>query len=796
MQNIIETFSKHNITLTPAGQWTMEHGKKKAKDAKRVDNLNWSSYPNDNMARHFLTKDIIVFDIDGEYSIIDNEANTIEIPSLELTLPLSLYSQTTKPGSYHIYYNANTSNIPNRITHILGTDCDVFSYGTIFEAHTFSEHYQLHDNPMLEAPEDLLKLIDSLDVPTTNKTGIITPTTNVQRFNLVRAFLEDELTSRKQWNAFYRSIIPAEYIQSGTKKIDLKDFPLSYDLFNKIAVKLTATAELDYNEHTVPALYKLLTQWGINPMSDMSQSLMHVNILPSLPQHASLTHFSLSDDDQTFQEHLDSQPATESPIFRTINNGKLFFIEVDKFSREPVAHGNSYLIDINTAQALHPERDIVNEEGRVVGWDSNLPIIYTMNSPYEPQYTIDTRHDRHQVNLYSPSEYIKQASPIDTVSANNILMKTLRSTVGPTYLDIVLAFYAQVVFGSESPSTVLWMAALETEKGGSGKSAVTIEIPSLILQQAASGIDVKTLTSGWGDAVSQVRLLSLEDMPNLSVKEWDSAYAVIKQQNTNAYRKLNMKGASVSTERIKVALTGSTNFRLKLSPSDRRMLCLEPAHFHGMTEPLTEVEQLELAKLLQTHDHSEVAQEFTDYLYHLYSAGFDKATQLALFKEAPPTEYRKLWVSSGATNTQNIIHSLSQPQDLHGIVKVDEAGEGELLQLYQFLVHTYNADTGKVALPWKWFEMFLPFVMAERHAESTFSKSSIGKMLHVDFNNCGAKYVPKWKKHLPSYMPPDWATWPSDGYVFALSDEAFEGYKSLISNMLGEVQDIKYPEEV
>ena len=779
---MIESFKTVlNLDLTPGGIWTLNsEGRKQAIDSRRVDNLSWDSYKEDNMARLFLHKDsnILVLDVDGEEVYFTQD--TIEIPALNITLPLSFYTQTTQPGKYHIYYRGDTANLPNRVIGLNGTKVDVLTYGVVFEWHSFSPYNKLFPRKVEKIPPSLIDILDELELPTQNNQELGL-TSNLQRLNLVKAFLNDELDTNKQWNSFFRIVMPQEYLDKSKKKITIDQFKLSYDLVNKIAVKLCTTSELDFNEHTVPTLHKLLTMWGIDPLSKKSQQLMGQNILPSLPQHESIMNFD-PEEVKEFQSLLTAQSDTTTPLFRTIVRGALRYVQIDKYSLSPIETGGGFFLEERAAQALHPERNIVNEEGRVVGWDGNVPMVYTINNPYKPSYEWCQKSSRHYINLYSPTQYIEKVQNRQVDLTQNIIYKVVKSTIGLQYLDLYLAYSAQVVFGHSSPTLVLWMAALKTELGGSGKSLVTLELFSLILGSAATSVDIKTVMSGWGDIVSATKILSLEDKPDQSAREWEATYANIKQQNTNSYRKLNMKGAGVTSERISVAITGSTNYRLKLSPSDRRFLCLEPAHLHGYTEPLTDEERLQIAKLLSSHDYSQEVQDYVDYLYHIFNKGFSPEIEKALFIEAPSTIYRSRWVGEGESNSQNLLYNLSEAEELMSLLKFDEVSRSHIADLLSMIILAHNEATQKSAVSWKWFEEMLPYILSDKYAVQRFSKANIAQMLHIDFKYVG-DYAKVWRDHLPYTLPPEWARWPMEGHMFILNDEQRQKYISVIEEL-------------
>lgn len=778
-QDTLNAFSRIGITLTPAGEWYIDtkSNTKQPVDAHRLPNLSWDNYPQDNMGKHFLRKEqnLLVVDIDGEYIKLDTDGNII-VPNLHnLTLPRTFYTQTTAANKYHLYYKADTSTIGNRIIRLNETKIDVFTYGVIFEGHEFSPHHKLHPYPLVDAPRDLLENYNSNK--TNSKPTTLTPTTNRQRAYLVNLYLNTGLETRKQKNAFFRSIIPKEYMPKHMKKLTIDNFKLSYDIMNKIAVKLTTTSELGYYEHVIPTINKLLITWGIDPNSQKSQSILSKNILPSLPQHSPMLPYNHNTDDKTLREHLDAQQDTDTPIFRTVHNSKLMYFEVDKITQEPIEHDSSVIIDKTVAVALHDERSIYSEDGKQVGWDDNLPILQLVNNPYKPQNYVDEQ-DQIVVNQYKPTQYIKEVQSDSSVPTTNIYYKTLSSTVGPQYLPLVLNYYAEVIFSQYSPTMVLWVAALESEKGGSGKSLVTLEILSHILGAAASGVDVKTITSGWGNTISQSRLLSLEDVPQMSAKEWSQVYAMIKQQNTNSYRKLNMKFGAINSERVQIALTGSSNFRPKLSPSDRRFLCLEPAWLHQQTEPLSAKDRDKIAKLVRSNKYEPELQEFTNYLYYLYQQPNSEEIETALYIEAPDTEYRQKWTQTSMSNSARIAFSLPKPQELHDMVKEPDQN---LYNLYTLVVNAYNPDTQKTAVSWKWFKEFLPYVQSDRYAQQEYSKTNIAIMMDIDFTaNVGTVYSKTWKENLPPHLPSEWTLWPAGGYVWSISQEAITEYIKLI----------------
>lgn len=805
IQPFQDAFTQIGIDLLPAGEWFInpETRSKEGIDPFRTYDSKWENHPKDNLAKHKLDDSLLlVLDIDQVPTVI--EGQFITIPCLDITIPLSFYTQTSKVGSYHIYYSITPEQkevLPNRLTKLYGNDLDVFTHGGIFEAHVFSPHAAVHPLPILPLPLQLEDIVVEYTEDHNIATGGFKEPTvlpNRSRAYLAQKFLMDSLKSNREMNLFFRTVFPYEYTEelSSLKKLTFDHFDLSYDLINKIATKLTTTAELSYN-HTVLILYKILEGFGIDPHSSKSQTLLHKNMLPSLPQHEAIRPPEVGDEQPEFEDLCDVQKS-DFAIFQTISRGKIYFIEIDKATLRPVPRNEDYLLERSAAEVLHPERDIINEKGIKVGWDTSMiRLIDTVNSNNKP--SLDFNHDtnQHVVNLYTRSEYVINANPSPTIPTHNVLYKTVKSVCGE-YSELVLAYYAELAFSYSSPVMVLWAATLDRKKGGTGKSMVTITIPSFILRHDATSVDSKTVIAGWGDVFVNKKLLSLEDIPKPSLRDWEIMYANIKQANTAAYKTLNMKGAAIRDRQVMISVSGSSNYRPPLSPSDRRFLCIEPAHMEGLTEPLSYEDQETLYELERLRGTSPIVQEFTNYLNYLYLSNYESLSLSSeqikkyIYFEAPETKYRSKWVLSGSTNTKAIISTLNQPEELMALIKIEETDinrqPGALIDLLKFLLFIYEEDSQKIALPWKWFQELVPFVQSDRYEEMTYSKASLSKMLGIDFVNCGLKYINKWKHDLDSTLPRSWKTWPSDGYVCMIDDDTLETYQDIVKELIQEYQ--------
>jgi len=779
---------QHQLHFTPAGIWEMDTttNKKTAIDAARYDNLSWdkSKYKNDNMGRIKLPNGIVVLDIDKAKTTIDG--NSITIPAYDVTIPIGLYTQTTKQGSYHIYYSITPEQQADIGTKTLikmnGVDIDLIQNYVIFEWHSFSQFNELHKGEILPLP-DSIRLIaeehmDDKEMEPA-KHEHLALSSNINRFNLLTAYMDNKLKKNTERNAFFRSILPKEYHTVDGKRVNKfgwDKLSLSYDLINKIAVKLTTTKELDFNMHVIPALYCILEEFKIDPLSKKSQHILFKQILPSLPQHQSIEDFKIDDDNRTFQELINDQPDTVYPVFRTIHMGKLRFIHIDKHSLRPVPQNNDYLFDLTAAKALHPERTFFDEAERKKLWDDNLPLVEIITDPFEPSYQIDD-YSRHQVNLSQPTSYISSVDARQTTPERNLLLRLLHSVVHPDYLELVIRYYGEVFFSKTPPVTILWIATRDSEMGGTGKSMVTITIPGAILKQQATTISDKVLNSGY-DVTGDIRMLSVEEGATTG-KEHSLTYQTLKQLTSPTYTKSNTKYGALAAKRNKVCVTGSSNQLPKLDQSDRRYICLEPAHIAGHTDRLSLADSLELAQFEQGlgYGFEETIQDFTNHIYYHYLEPMTQEVKEGIYSKAPRTIYTHDWIVGGLTNVKTILMNIGSPEELMGSIHEDRQDGIELL--LKHLILMFNPDVNKVALSWKWFSELIPMIASD--ADIDLTKASVSRMLgNVKFTAASPWFLNKAKEINSQY--------PQSFYTIPITNDAIQQYVVILGTLINKPQ--------
>jgi len=749
--------------------------------------LMWNKHPKDNMAKHTLNRsqNIMVVDIDGAELRPNRKGpytstTSFLLPALGITLPPTMFTTTSAPNKFHFYYRVTSEDMKKLPSRVVGLKpkVDIFTHGTVFDLHFYSPHSSLVKNDLAKAPVEMMALLfealaekgvkppDPSSAKTSNK---LVPLANPEMAYKVKQFLRlKTFGSEREQNSFMKMLFPSNQIKKGLRKIAFSDFQLNYTTINSIAVKLTTTSELGFIEHTLPMLNLVIKLLGGNPNSDYSKGILHKQILPSLPQHSPIIAICPNKDLRDFEELVAEQPNTKTPVFAVIENGTIKYMQVSRTSYEPIEHSDGYFFDLSTAKRLNRERITYNNDGKPSGWDDNIPLVYYTDDPRKEAFFYDI-DDRIVFNLYRRTDYYKRATPSPTFDESNIIYKLLHSSVDSEYRDLVMRYHAALVFDDRAPIMVLWMASLKTDKGGTGKSIITVDLVSRLLGSAAPVISASTLNSDWGDVMIGARALSLEDLPVLSSREFNDLYAKIKQSTSASEKKLNMKGKSFKTQRIDISITGSSNERLSLHPSDRRFLCLEPAHLreHSTNKALTNKEAIRLEDFRTSRKYEPELQEYANYLLYLAQKPLTPEMKTHLYIAPPETRYRAKWVEKAQTNTANLIDWIRKPQSLVDALRINDMNIEHIIELLSLVPKSFNPATSKFALPWNWFQEILPYIQSEKYEEVKYSKLAVAQMLGIDFTtNVGRLYTEEWD-----------SKWKSSGYIVQSSEQTMEDYR-------------------
>ena len=780
-------YRSHDLYFTPNGQWAWDlidnRYKKRALDAQRVDNLDWEDYPNDNFGRlHLLNTDIVVLDIDNEETTIVD--NTITIPALGITIPIGLYTQTSNEGSYHIYYRATPTQRneigEKTIIGLKGTKVDILQNYIVFEGHQ-SPKYKLHEGDILPLPNELAEVIAEYidEKKLSKKRGhSLLLQSNPSRQYLIEKQLSGELEEgTKEYNDYIRSIFPKEYLPSNAKKLDIaKSFKLSYDLINKMLVKLTTTKELGFHEHVLPTLEYVLIKFGINPSSSKTKQRM-TQMLPSLPQHAPIATYHWYDDNRQFVDMIREQPSKVA-LFKTQHQKKLFFIAMHKTTLDPLIYSEEGpFFDKSMAEAVAPEYKIIKEDGSKGAFiTDDIPLIMTFSDPYHDEVLYDESAGLYNVNLSRPSKYIREAEPIAIEHKNNFLYNIMCSTVHPDYLELILYWHTQILFGRVPPLMVPWIATGDSVLGGTGKSFVTITILDKALAGQSTVAKLKDIKDGW-DFKQGLRLTCYDEGDSTNQNEWLLLHNHLKISSGGNRETSNSKYGSMTNKVQLIAQAGASNSIPPIPESDRRILCLEPAHLEGYTQPISQEERSKAAEFERNYEkYEDDLQEYVNHLCFLARGERPAYISKALFEVAPKTIYRDRWMVNTATNSRALLLILDQPDELWSYIHWDRVNDYHLSILLSYLIHQYRADLGKVALSWEWFRDMLYLIQAQEDENKTKREviRALGNKVHF-------KQTSGWSKtsHDEFIASAGDLNWSAQLEHLPLSKEAVDRYEEL-----------------
>ncbi len=743
-----ELNNKLQLSFTPGGKWKWDEelNKKKAINANRKDDLSWHDYPSDNMARVYLNKEYLVVDIDGRFSHADDE--WLYIDGSDVKLPLTLYTTTTTDKNIHAWYKLPKTlmdQLPTRTESIVDSKIDTFTLGTIFEGHLYERDiYTIHDFPIVELPDDhayiaVLKAY-ARSHPKTATSPTIYPVSQPALYGAVLKFLADTFPDEKKGvrNNIMKMMLPRAYHPKKGERPDLLKGSITYSLINDMATKLMTVSELSTNDaRQVMRIY--IERLGYDPDKG---NMLEKNIFATLPNRDAIPVPEIDDAD-TIGEMIAKQPHTHTPVFKASPGGKTarkVYIRIDAITQEPIMYNNSYYIEETFIPDFQPERSILSDEGVVIGWDKNVPIVDTITCPYTPLISYG---DMPVINLYRQTEYIKQATPRKMERPeNNLIYRAVDSVVLRNVKDLYLAYYHMTIWGEHPPIMTPWIATGPGTAGGTGKSVVTLTILHKILGVAATKVTFKDLQTGWGDVLIGKRHISLEDVEQLSPQEAAKLDGIMKQLHSRSTQVLNMKGGAVINQDIKLSLSASSNYIPMITEAQRRILALEPAHLDEdePNMPLSEKDAFDL-DILFGEEYSPMMQEFVDHLYYLHQSPLTKEKYEHLYIKAPITKYKLEWMNSKGSHSSRVYRLMQSPKELMALIRSEapdtsgmvmnlEAEVAPLSDLIKYLL-VMTPEHGVTPLSWKWYQHLLGHIQDSEDVMK-HGKASIQKALGLD----------------------------------------------------------------
>lgn len=803
IHSIVEELSTHlDLNFTPGGLWAWDKdiSKKTPIDAKRVDYLPWDNFMGDNMSRVYLNKEYIVIDVDGRF--VKELDGKLILKDTAITLPLTFYTVTSSANNIHAWYKLParlTELLPTRTVSIVEEDIDTFTLGTIFEGHLYERGiYTIHSHPIVEIDDTHPFIATLMAYQRSNpirQSKDLYPVSQPAKAVALAKFMSEGFMDEKKGvrNNILKVLLPRAYHPSKGERPDLIKSKLSYTLINDMATKLSAVSELS-TEVVGKFLRLYITRLGYNPDHN---NLLAVNILGSLPTRDAILPPDL-EDGYTIEELVAQQPNTNTPVFKTSVPGKTakkVYIRIDGITQEPILFNGTPYIEESLMPDFNPERTLYGPEGQVVGWDTNVPLVQTITCPYTPPISY---RDTPIINLYIPTEYLKQATPKRmSRPQDNLVYKVVDSVVPNSVLHTYLAYYHMTIWGDNPPIMIPWLATGPNTPGGTGKSIVTLTILAKVLGKAASKISATDAFSGWGDVLVGKRHVSLEDCEKLSPKDAERLDAWLKSIHSASDQTINMKGANVLNEQIKLSASGSSNHIPYTTTAQRRTLAIEPAHLDEdePNMPLTQ-EEADKIDMLFREEYSPILQEFVDHLYYLHQEPLTREMYAWLYSVAPHTKYKDQWIGNNRNFSARVYGLINHPNDLMSILHApDTVGDGidmasavPLVELLQYLL-IMTKDNNVTPLSWVWYRHLLTHVQDTEDISKILNKAkeSIRLSLGVDkfTSNCRcqeleSKLTPTEIGMIDSRL----IGMPAAGPVpMRLSAESVEEYKKIIKTI-------------
>jgi len=644
-QQIIDSFAKHNIVLSPAGIWKFNtDGKKEPIVAFRVDNLPLDKYPDDNMFK---------LRIDSTpYMVIDVDAGDIaslykEMPSLAKTLTTT----TTRDDKFHIYI-VKPEEFPS--TRIIGAlpQIDLLSNGIVFEGHLYdmNEHYDIENDTIVSLSAKEIDYLMSL-VPKDIKSyesKIANKRFNPAEKKLVEEYVNGTLVDERN---LWKMLTPKSNQKQG--KADYKAPDLAYDTFNTMAFYL-ALNEYIPHEMVIKFLEKyLVKEHKINLNSRETQQRLYKQIIPTLPV------YEIDDKNDSFDAHLAKAPISRDGQFLLVSTidygGNLKYVLLDKYTHQPQDIGGTILRAQKSIQQLYPTLDSDT-------FTYGVPMVELTSDPYKPHKAYDFSRRVFTLSTLKPTQYLLECGQLDK-KPDNILTRAIEkifevpedaySSVDPE--DFYYHWLAHIIFSQKQMSTIVSLSTDSTVQGGTGKSTFTAKLPMHILPRGTV-FTVDEGTASWGDAFYNSKLTCFDDLHDTD--KWAKLYTTMKRETSGTISKKNIKGGATTISETSACISISSNFFPKIDETDRRFFIWAP------TDKLSEAEGLEIARIMSDFNrYSQEIQDITSYCKYLYENYPDKYSK-ELYIEAPKTSYNASAKTEGQTSKKLLSMILNGPDTL------------------------------------------------------------------------------------------------------------------------------------
>lgn len=781
-KDVVDIVQKHTgLEFYASAYYEFNEDGSKIKETARflADKTSLDTNKRFNVAKTYLENNLVVLDLDGiDYNIVEEV-----IPSIKNTLTTS--STQVHKRHYYVYTTKSLGEI--RATGIQMPPheglLDVLTTGIVAEGYPNST--VVNDCPIItltvEETEAVEKLVQSSGT-TSTKSIHGTYYFNKGYASIVMSAVEEWPTARKDLKLLLKAIVPTEYFKEHYKstKKNLEFPPLTYDMFNKMATKVSYNWALHHEVRDRFLQLLLENAYEINPNSAKSQVILNKNILPTLPRNEP------SDNDfDTLEQQLQPTLLNGHYVVRGIINKQLIYAELNEHTLELRTSGKGEDYQIS--------KDVILDLRQ---WTKDdllmVPQVKYVSDPYLPYIHYDEKSSLPTINTTYKTRYENEAVPL-IEKPDNPITRLISSVFGNHISrtpegkeinseELYYHWLAHLMWNEKRPPNMVPALMTAGNKGGGTGKTYTLSTIVSRLIGSVKAISPDHPSTGWGDIVVGVKALLFNDLED--TKKWDQIYGFIKDFGSSAQRRMtNMKGGVMATQIIRpINFTITANFVPTLEELDRRIWLMEPQHMVGNTEKLSPEDVVKVDTLFEEafDEDWEEFQDIANYLLHLYNNERDKYYS-ELMAYAPHTEYRDKALLSGKNYSARLLPAIKQgPTKLESLVIHDNVKD---LALYYefFIVQWHNIESNYIAIPYGMLDELLGLV-SPSHEVGVSRKASIASQLGVeveDIRNQSEK-AQKFKSK------EKWSKYSLQQVKVSMTQEIIDEYSAHLQNLYKE----------
>ena len=675
-----------------------------------------------------------------KYLVIDSDSADLDkLAELYPSILNTFATRTTGSYKRHFYFQPIKGVTGVRKTGLEAEgEYDILTTGIIFEGHNIptqeEEWTVINDNEvgtLTEGETDLIMHLCRNSIATGNSGTENKYFNDSTTASIVAECVENERLPKddKTWKQLWFGLSNQDYrdlYKGKRKRIPIPNF--DHATFNTIAYKLSYNMSLDHE--TRDKFLTLLLQEGydIDVNSPQTYNHLHKSILATLPRHDRLSDVLKS---ESFKDSLAFTISEGKAVVKFINErGVLAYMFLDEHSLKPVPMAKFDGVVTDAATLIHM-RQYSKDDLQAI------PLVKVIVNPFEPYISFDDRSALSTVNLSEQTEYYDKATPVPT-KPDNVLTRLITSYFGAEYQEFYYHWLAHLMYNSRPPQTMPMLVSTRNDMAATGKSTLAQSIPARLVAASATA-DINSTEAGWGDLTMGRKLISFNDMKQMSKNKWEPVYAFAKDHSTSGARRLeNMKFGGFTLSTSSNAFSFSANWIPPMDEHDRRLWVVFPQMIYGSSKLLEHDDIERLNYVIEASDmtvYHEEFQELANYLKYLFE-NFKNKFNTELYITAPITPYRAEALKSQRNYSETLLHAITNsPEALENII-----GSDIMVFVSKFLILQY--DGSSTYLP----TQFLAKLLNELHkdGQKKYTNKRLEDSLGLDpnsFKNRGPTHI-------------------------------------------------------